>query len=109
MKPEKILNISVDCVVFGYDTTTKSLNVLMIKRYLKDKQKILEMVDEKNKENCQKTIDVHLEKAQKALDQALQSKEFADETRSQALAFSGEILMSHVMNHILKSNGIKSI
>jgi len=41
MKPEKILNISVDCVVFGYDTTTKSLNVLMIKRYLKDKQKIL--------------------------------------------------------------------
>jgi aspartate kinase len=71
-------------------------------------QKILEMVDEKNKENCKKTIDVHLEKAQKALDEALQSKEFADETRSQALAFSGEILMSHVMNHILRSNGIKS-
>jgi aspartate kinase len=71
-------------------------------------QKILEMVDEKNKENCKKTIDVHLEKAQKALDEALQSKEFADETRSQALAFSGEILMSHVMNHILRSNDIKS-
>ena len=71
-------------------------------------QKILEMVDEKNKENCKKTIDGHLEKAQKALDEALQSKEFADETRSQALAFSGEILMSHVMNHILRSNGIKS-
>jgi aspartate kinase len=71
-------------------------------------QKILEMVDEKNKENCKKTIDVHLEKAQKALEEALQSKEFADETRSQALAFSGEILMSHVMNHILRSNGIKS-
>ena len=34
MEPEKILNISVDCVVFGYDTSTKSLNVLLIKRYL---------------------------------------------------------------------------
>ena len=71
-------------------------------------QKILEMVDEKNKENCRKTMDFHLEKAQKALDEALQNKEFANETRSQALAFSGEILMSHVMNHILRSNGIKA-
>ena len=32
--PKKILNISVDCVVFGYDTSTKSLNLLLIKRYL---------------------------------------------------------------------------
>ena len=71
-------------------------------------QKILEMVDDKNKENCKKTIDVHLEKAQKALDEALKNKEFANETRSQALAFSGEILMSHVMNHILKSNSVTS-
>ena len=71
-------------------------------------QKILEMVDDKNKENCKKTIDVHLEKAQKALDEALKNKEFANEIRSQALAFSGEILMSHVMNHILKSNSITS-
>jgi aspartate kinase len=71
-------------------------------------QKILEMVDDKNKENCKKTINFHLEKAQKALDEALKNKEFANETRSQALAFSGEILMSHVMNHILKSNGTTS-
>lgn len=34
MAPNKILNLSVDCVVFGYDTNTKSLNVLLIKRYL---------------------------------------------------------------------------
>ncbi len=71
-------------------------------------QKILEMVDDKNKKNCKKTIDFHLEKAQKALDEALKNKEFANETRSQALAFSGEILMSHVMNYILKSNSITS-
>jgi len=71
-------------------------------------QKIIQLVNEENKENCQNTIDVHLEKSQKALEDALQSKEFADETRSRALAFSGEILMSHVMNHILRSNNIKT-
>ncbi len=71
-------------------------------------QKILEKVDENNKENCQKTIDYHLEKAQNALDEAYKIKEFANEVRSKALAFSGEILMSHVMNHILRSNGIKA-
>ncbi len=71
-------------------------------------QKIIQLVNEENKENCQNTIDVHLEKSQKALEDALQNKEFADETRSRALAFSGEILMSHVMNHILRSNNIKT-
>ncbi|MFQ5782664.1 MAG: aspartate kinase [Nitrosopumilus sp.] len=71
-------------------------------------QKILGMVDLENKENCKNTIDSHLEKAQKALDDAAESKEFADEIRSRALGFAGEILMSHVMNHILRSNGIKA-
>ncbi len=71
-------------------------------------QKILESVDSKNKEDCQKSIDFFLKKAEKALDEALEKKEFADEIRSRSLAFSGEILMSHVMNYILKSNGIKS-
>jgi aspartate kinase len=71
-------------------------------------QKILELVNDDNKQNCQDVIDIHLEKSQKALDDALQNKEFVDEIRSRALAFSGEILMSHVMNHILRSNQIKT-
>ena len=71
-------------------------------------QKILEMVNSENKENCKNTINSHLEKAQKALDEAFESKEFADEIRSRALAFSGEILMSHVMNYVLRSNEIKA-
>ncbi len=83
--------------------STPSLNIVK-----STYQKILEQVNSENKENCQKTIDFHLEKAQKALDEAYESKEFADEIRSRALAFTGEILMSHVMNHILRSNGIKS-
>lgn len=71
-------------------------------------QKILEMVDTANIEQCKKIVESHIERAQKALDEALANKEFADEVRSRALAFSGEILMSHVMNYILRSNGIKS-
>ena len=39
---------------------------------------------------------------------AKEKKEFTDEVRSKTLAFSGEILMSHVMEYILQSNGIKS-
>jgi len=38
MEQKKILNISVDCVIFGYDTIKKSLNVLLIKRYLKSQK-----------------------------------------------------------------------
>ncbi len=71
-------------------------------------QKILEMVNSENKDNCQNSIDSHLAKAQKALDEAFENKEFVEEVRSRALAFAGEILMSHVMNYILRSNGIKS-
>ncbi|MCA9826927.1 MAG: aspartate kinase [Nitrosopumilus sp.] len=71
-------------------------------------QKILELVNLENKKDCENAIKINLEMAQKALDDAFESKEFADEVRSKALAFSGEILMSHVMNHILRSNKIKS-
>ncbi|WP_111707733.1 NUDIX hydrolase [Lutibacter citreus] len=38
MTPKIIPNVSVDCVVFGYDAKTKSLNVLLIQRQLKDKE-----------------------------------------------------------------------
>ena len=70
--------------------------------------KILERVSLENKDECKKTVDLFLKKAQKAFDEALENGEFADEVRSSALAFSGEILMSHVMNYILRSNGMKS-
>ena len=90
----------------GKNTTigvTPSLDVVKSTYY-----KILEMVNSENKETCKKIIDSHLDKAQKALDEAFEKKEFIDDIRSRALAFSGEILMSHVMNSILKSNEIKS-
>ena len=71
-------------------------------------QKILEFVSEDKKEKCNQIINSFLEKSQNALDEAKEKKEFANEIRSQSLAFSGEILMSHVMNFILQSNGISS-
>ena len=71
-------------------------------------QKILQMVSDDNRKKCGDVVEIHLKKAQVALDDAFENKEFADETRSKALAFSGEILMAHVMNYILKSNQIKT-
>ena len=46
MNLNKILNLSVDCVVFGYDTNTKSLNVLLIKRYLESEKGSKILVDD---------------------------------------------------------------
>jgi aspartate kinase len=42
------------------------------------------------------------------LEKAMEKKEFADEVRSLTLAYSGEILMSYVMEYIIQSHGIKS-
>ncbi len=83
--------------------TSVSLNVVK-----SSYQKILELVSAEHRENCQRIIESYLEKTQKALDEAGEKKEFADEIRSKALAFSGEILMAHVMSFILKSNGVTS-
>ena len=71
-------------------------------------EKILELVSSDFSGDCKITIDSFLEKSKSALDEAKQKGEFADEVRSKALAFSGEILMSHVMNYIMKSQGFKS-
>jgi len=83
--------------------TSVSLNVVK-----SSYQKILELVSVDNRENCQQIIESCLEITQKALDEAGEKKEFADEIRSKTLAFSGEILMAHVMSFILKSNGVTS-
>ncbi len=71
-------------------------------------EKLLEHVSDKYKPECKETIESFLEKARRAFEEAREASSFANEIRSRALAFSGEILTSHVMNHIIKSNGIKS-
>ena len=70
--------------------------------------KILGMVNSENEEPCKKIIASYLKMAQTALEKAYQKRDFSDEIRSRSLAFTGEILMSHVMNYILRSNGMKT-
>ncbi len=70
--------------------------------------KILNIVDPRYKNECKVMVDSFLKMTQIALDEAYESRKFADEVRSRSLAFSGEILMSHVMSYILKGKGVKA-
>ena len=70
--------------------------------------KILEMVSEKYKLECKKIIDEMLGLAAKSLTCAHIEGKFEDELRAKTLAYSGEVLMSYVLNYILRSNDIMS-
>ena len=70
--------------------------------------KILDYVNDDTKDLCKGIIDDFLKKSKNSINEASSKKEFLDETRSKALAFSGEVLMSHVLDLILKSNDIRS-
>lgn len=71
-------------------------------------EKILELVSSENQNECENVINSYLENTKNALYQAKQKGEFANEVRSKALAYSGEVLMSQVMNYIMRGQGIKS-
>jgi len=71
-------------------------------------EKILELVSSEFQEKCRTAIDDCLDVVRIELEKAMEKKEFADEVRSKTLAYSGEILMSHMMEYILQSQGIKS-
>jgi aspartate kinase len=102
-KPRSITDIVLE---IGHNAENgQSVDVEHIR---KTYQKILSLVDKKFQEDCKKTIELFLEKASDSLREALQKREFANEVRSRVLAYSGEILMSQVMNYVLKSSGIKS-
>ena len=71
-------------------------------------EKILELVNSEFQDKCRAIIDDCLDKVKLELETAIKKKEFADEVRSKTLAFSGEILMSYVMEYVLLSHGVKS-
>ena len=71
-------------------------------------EKILELVNSEFQDKCRTIIDDCLDKVKIELETAIKKKEFADEVRSKTLAFSGEILMSYVMEYVLLSHGVKS-
>ena len=68
---------------------------------------VLENIPEKCRQSCRKIIDGYLEKCTQMLKSAAEGK-FADEIRSKALAYSGELLMSDIMNEVLCERGIAS-
>ena len=70
--------------------------------------RILQYVNDELKNECKQMINEFLKNSKDAIETASSKREFLDEIRSKALAFSGEVLMSHVLDFILKSNGIKS-
>ncbi len=72
-------------------------------------QKIVNMIEDRIlQDECNRTINSFLEKIDAVLAEVVQKKEFANEVRARLLAYSGEVLMSHVMNYVLKNSGIKS-
>jgi len=71
-------------------------------------RKILDLAGSQHEKECRATIESHLEMAQKELMSAYDKREFADETRSKALAYSGEVLMSHVMSYVIQGRGIRA-
>ena len=71
-------------------------------------EKIPELVSSEFQDECKKIIDDCLDKVRIELEKAIEKKEFSDEIRSKTLAYSGEILMSYVMEYILLSQGIRS-
>lgn len=75
---------------------------------IKSYEKIIEhALNEQLKPQGRKIVDDFLTKAQKAFSDAKASGSFANEVRSRALAYAGELLMSYVMSYVLKSNNIK--
>ena len=71
-------------------------------------EKILGLVSSEFHDDCKIIIDNCLDKVRIELEKAMEKKEFSDEIRSKTLAYSGEILMSYIMEYILQSQGIKS-
>lgn len=99
---------SLTDVVLTLGLKAQAGEVVNIEELKKPYQKILEFVDKKYHAECKKIIDSFVEKSFQVLSQAAEKKEFSDVTRSRALAYSGEILMSYMMDYVLKSNGIRS-
>ncbi len=71
-------------------------------------EKILGMVSSEYQAECTKLTADFLQRVSASLDAARKGREFANEIRSSSLAFAGEILMSHIMNLILKGRKMRS-
>jgi len=99
---------SLTDVVLGLGNRAKEGKISDLIILEKTYEKILELVSSEFQDECKKIIDDCLDKVRIELEKAMEKKEFSDEIRSKTLAYSGEILMSYVMEYILQSQGIRS-
>jgi len=102
-KPTSLTDVALELGKRAEDGKAFDL-IILRKTY----EKILELVSSEFQEECRTAIDDCLDMVRIELEKAMEKKEFADEVRSKTLAYSGEILMSCVMEYILQSQGIKS-
>lgn len=85
---------------YSLDAVTNAYDALIRSNLRGAAAEVAEACDSITKEGLAKTLE--------ALDEARAERRFEGEVRSRALAFSGEVLMSHIMKHILTHNGIRS-
>ena len=69
---------------------------------------ILGMVGPGLRDRCRDVVESHLERAREALEEARRTRTFAGPVRARALGYSGELLMSQVMNYILQGEGLSA-
>ncbi|MDI1496083.1 MAG: amino acid kinase [Cenarchaeum symbiont of Oopsacas minuta] len=70
-------------------------------------EKMLNNVPEQCHQSCKEIIKVYLDKCVNIIS-SLEKEKFVDEVRSKALAYSGELLMSEIMNDVLKKSDLSS-
>lgn len=99
---------SLTDIVLDLGRRTESGEEINLDQVKQAYEKILELVSSDFQEECKNTINSYLENSKKALNEARQNGEFVDEVRSKALAYSGELLMSQVMNYVMRGQRIKS-
>lgn len=100
--------VSITDVVLGLGRRAESGEEFDLGIIRSSYEKISTLVSPEYRDECRGLISDHLKTAEAALDLSRRRRKFADEVRSNALAFSGELLMSRVMNLIFKSRGISS-
>jgi aspartate kinase len=69
---------------------------------------ILDLVVPELRDRCWNVVESHLNMAREALEEARRMRMFAGQVRARALGHSGELLMPHVMNHILQGEGLSA-
>ena len=100
--------VSITDVVLGLGRRAESGEDVSLKTVADSYGKILELVNTEYRDECEDLITSHLERAARSLEISREKRAFSDEARSNALAFSGELLMSCVMDLILRGQGLRS-